>query len=143
MSSKKSYRILVVDDEPDIITVMKQGLEKEGFEVDAFTDPERALSNFKRGKYDLLLLDIRMPKINGFQLYKKLREMDDKARICFITAFEIYYDEFRKVFPKVRVNCFVRKPVRLEELAKTIREELESEVEQSVITENVASTDHQ
>lgn len=125
MSSKKSYRILIVDDEVDITCIIKQGLEREGFEVEAFNDPEKALANFKAGSYDLLLLDIRMPKMNGFQLYKKLREIDEKAKICFITAFEIYYDEFRKVFPKVRVNCFVRKPVRLEELAKTIREELE------------------
>jgi DNA-binding response OmpR family regulator len=125
MSSKKSYRILIVDDEVDITRIIKQGLEREDFEVEAFNDPEEALANFKAGSYDLLLLDIRMPKMNGFQLYKKLREIDDKTKICFITAFEIYYDEFRRVFPKVRVNCFVRKPVRLEELAKTIMEELE------------------
>ena len=63
--------------------------------------------------------------MNGFVLYKQLRKMDEKVKVCFITAFEIYYDEFKKVFPKLRVHCFVRKPVRLEELAKTIREELE------------------
>jgi CheY-like chemotaxis protein len=74
---------------------------------------------------DLLLIDIRMPKMNGFQLYRQLRKVDEKAKICFITAFEIYYDEFKKMFPKLRVNCFVRKPVRLEELAKTIKDELE------------------
>lgn len=122
----KRYKILVVDDERDIASVIKQGLELEGvFEVDAFHDPEEALNHFKPGKYDLLLLDIKMPKMNGFQLYHQLRKADEKVRICFITAFEIYYDEFRKMFPKLRVNCFVRKPVRLEELAKTIKEELE------------------
>lgn len=128
----KNYRILIVDDEEDITNVMKQGLEKEGFQIDVFNDPERALSNFKAGKYDLLLLDIRMPKMNGFQLYRELRKIDDKAKICFITAFEIYYDEFRRVFPKVRVNCFVRKPVGIQELSKIIREELELEEVQLV-----------
>jgi DNA-binding response OmpR family regulator len=122
----KKYRILVVDDERDIASVIKRGLENEGvFEVDAFHDPEEALNHFKPGRYDLLLLDIRMPKMNGFQLYRQLRKTDEKVRICFITAFEIYYDEFKKMFPKLRVNCFVRKPVSLEELAKTIKEELE------------------
>jgi|SRR5581483_2234881 len=129
MTTGKNYRILIVDDEVDITNVMKLGLEKEGFQIDVFNDPERALANFKAGKYDLMLLDIRMPKMNGFQLYKELRKIDEKAKICFITAFEIYYDEFKRVFPKVRVNCFVRKPVRLEELAKTIREELTDEAE--------------
>ena len=121
---------MVVDDEADITSVMKQGLEKEGFDVDAFNNPLEALSSFKPGIYDLLLLDVRMDRMNGFELYRQLKKKDEKAKICFITAFEVYYDEFKKVFPKLRVNCFVRKPVRLEELAKTIREELElTEVE--------------
>ncbi|HEV8405973.1 MAG TPA: response regulator [Nitrososphaera sp.] len=124
--TNKKYKILLVDDERDILSIIKHGLENEGsFEVDAFHDPEEALSQFKLGKYDLLLLDIRMPKMNGFELYRELRKIDEKTKICFITAFEIYYDEFRKMFPKVRVDCFVHKPVHLEHLAKTIREEIE------------------
>jgi DNA-binding response OmpR family regulator len=116
----------VVDDERDVATVIKKGLEKEGsFEVDTFYDPVEALNNFKAGRYDLLLLDIRMPKMNGFELYRQLRKIDETARICFITAFEIYYDEFRRMFPKVRVDCFVRKPIRIEELARTIKQEME------------------
>ncbi len=121
----EKYKILVVDDEPDITSVIKKGLEKEGFEVQAFNNPTEALSHFKVGAFDLVLLDIRMQPMNGFALFKQLRKIDDKVKVCFITAFEIYYDEFRKVFPKLRVNCFVRKPVRIEELANTIRDELE------------------
>jgi CheY-like chemotaxis protein len=124
------YKVLVVDDERDIADVIKKGLESDGmFEVEAFNSPEEALSRFKPGKYDLLLLDIRMPRINGFQLYRELHKLDQKAKICFITAFEIYYDEFKKMFPKIRVNCFVRKPVSIEELRKIIREELELQEE--------------
>lgn len=125
MTTRRKYRLLVVDDEPDITSVMKQGLEKEGFDIDTFNNPLEALASFKPGVYDLLLLDVRMDRMNGFELYRQLKKKDEKAKICFITAFEIYYDEFRKMFPKVRVNCFVRKPVRLDELAKTIREEME------------------
>jgi DNA-binding response OmpR family regulator len=125
MATTRKYRILVVDDEVDIGLVMKLGLEKEGFEVDVFNDPEAAKAHFKAGHYDLLLVDIRMPKINGFELYRELLKIDDKTKICFITAFEIYFDEFRRVFPKLKVDCFVRKPVSLAQLARIVRKELE------------------
>lgn len=124
MTTDKRYRILLVDDEPDIATVMKLGLEKEGFEVDAFTEPLKALEHFKKGFYDLALIDIRMPQINGFELYRRTLEIDSKMKVCFITAFEIYYDEFRRVFPRLKVDCFVRKPVSMDTLAKIIRAEL-------------------
>lgn len=125
MSATRKYKILVVDDEPDVAAIIKLGLEKDGFEVDAFNDPAAAKANFKPGLYDLLLIDIRMPNINGFELYRELVKIDDKAKICFITAFEIYYDEFRRIFPKLKVNCFVKKPVRMEVLSELIRQELD------------------
>lgn len=125
MSAKRKHKILVVDDEPDVAAIIKMGLEKDGFEVDAFNDPVAARTNFKPGLYDLLLIDIRMPSLNGFELYRELVKIDDKAKICFITAFEIYYDEFRRVFPKLKVNCFVKKPVRMEMLCELIRKELD------------------
>lgn len=124
MTTDKRYRILLVDDEPDIATVMKLGLEKEGFEVDAFTEPLKALEHFKKGFYDLALIDIRMPQINGFELYRRTLEIDSEMKVCFITAFEIYYDEFRRVFPRIKVDCFVRKPVSMDMLTKIIRAEL-------------------
>lgn len=117
-------RILIVDDEPDITLVLKLGLEANGFMVETYNDPLQLLSNFKADSYDLLLLDIKMPKMNGFELYKRLIQLDHKVKICFITAFELYYDEFRRVFPKLKVECFVRKPVSIDHLAKVIKEEL-------------------
>jgi two-component system, OmpR family, response regulator ChvI len=72
---------LLVDDEPDIIGILKVGLEDNGFKVDAFTDPELALSNFKSGVYDLLLLDVRMPKLNGFELYEQIKKIDNNNNI--------------------------------------------------------------
>ncbi len=114
-----------MDDEPDITTVMKMGLEQVGFNVDTFNNPMEAIDHFKEGIYDLVLLDIKMSPINGFELYRKLLEIDNKVKVCFITAFEIYYEEFRRVFPKIHVDCFVRKPVRLDKLAKIISTELE------------------
>jgi two-component system, OmpR family, response regulator ChvI len=126
VANAKKYRILVVDDEPDIAAVMKLGLQKEGFEVEAITDPIKAIEYYQKSKrFDLALIDVRMSPINGFELYRRLLKIDNKLKVCFITAFEIYYDEFRRVFPKIKVDCFVRKPVTIESLVKLIRAELE------------------
>jgi two-component system, OmpR family, response regulator ChvI len=109
-------RILLVDDERDINTVVKKGLDRVGFKVRAFNNPLDALSNFEAGSYDVALLDIRMPSMNGFELYKKLREIDSKIKVCFITAFEMYEEEFKKLFPSYEVRCFIKKPIKLTDL---------------------------
>ncbi|MFL6457632.1 MAG: response regulator transcription factor [Nitrososphaeraceae archaeon] len=87
----KKKKILLVDDEQDITSSLKIGLEDNGFAVDIFNDAILALSNFKAGMYDLILLDVKMPQINGFELYEKIRETDSKVKACFITAYEVYY----------------------------------------------------
>jgi two-component system, OmpR family, response regulator ChvI len=120
-------RILIVDDEPDISQVLKMGLEKNGFAVDTYNDPLDVLPNFKADSYDLLLLDIKMPKMTGFELYDRLHQIDEKAKICFITAYELYYDEFKRMFPKIKVDCFIRKPVSINNLARVIRDELQQQ----------------
>ena len=110
----------------------KKGLEEvqntivEGvnIQVDTFADPKEALTSFKAGVYDLLLLDIRMPNINGFELYKELKKIDDKPKVCFITAYELYYDALKKDFPELDVGCFIKKPISIEDLAIKIREEV-------------------
>lgn len=119
-------KILVVDDEPDISSSIKRGLERNGFQVDAYTDPEKALSEFKPGMYDLLLVDIRMPKLNGFELYREIKKKNDQSKICFFTAFEVYYEEFKKVFPTLDVKCFIRKPITISDLVAHINTELNS-----------------
>jgi two-component system, OmpR family, response regulator ChvI len=113
-------RILLVDDERDINTVVKKGLERVGFKVRAFNNPLDALSKFEAGSYDVALLDIRMPSMNGFELYKKLREIDSKIKVCFITAFEMYEEEFKKLFPSYEVRCFIKKPIKPTDLIAEI-----------------------
>jgi two-component system, OmpR family, response regulator ChvI len=82
----------MVDDEPDITLALVAVLEESTFfQVDAFNDPESALSIFRPGVYDLALLDIRMPEMNGFQLFRKLRDIDGKLRVCFLTAANLAY----------------------------------------------------
>ena len=119
--------ILLVDDEPDLAIAFKIGLEDNGFKVNAFDNPLEALSNFKAGLYDLLLLDIKMPKMNGFEAYQQMREIDKKVKVCFITASEMhYYEEIRKeIFSILGVKRLFRKPIRIDDLVKEVRDELQ------------------
>ena len=124
MNDDKKKRILLVDDEHDITFSLRIGLENNGFAVDIFNDPEEALSNFKAGLYDLLLIDIKMPKMNGFELYQEIEKMDNKAKVCFITAFEVYYNSLRELFPTVKVDCYIKKPITTDDLVQRIKSEL-------------------
>ena len=111
---------MVVDDERDILSIVKRGLEsKNRFQVEIFIDAESALASLKENSnnyYDLVLTDIRMPKINGFELYRRIKESNPHMKIVFITAFEINKDEFSKVIPSVDVIDFISKPVSMSTL---------------------------
>ena len=118
--------ILLVDNESDNTCVLSMGLEDAGFKVDAFNDPMLALSNFKPNFYSLLILDINMPKMNGYELYKEIRKIDDKVKICILTASEIYYESLRAPPPQLSydVKCFIPKPVAIDDFVKKVKEEL-------------------
>ena len=88
-------KVLVIDDEPDVTYTIKSILEDHGFEVETFTDSILALDNYKANFYNLIILDIKMPKMNGFELYTKLREQDPKVKICFLTAITTFNEDFR------------------------------------------------
>jgi DNA-binding response OmpR family regulator len=114
-------RILVVDDEPDLTKVSTLALEYHGFKVDTFNDPQEALSKFKPGSYDLIILDIKMPQMDGFELYNEIKKKDNNAKVCFLTASELYYEEFRnKEYRALDRNLFIRKPIDNEDLVKEI-----------------------
>jgi DNA-binding response OmpR family regulator len=118
MNARK-YRVMIVDDEPDITAIFKIGLENNQFIVTTFNDPLEALSRFKPGLYDLLILDIRMPGMNGFQLYQKIRSIDEKVKVCFLTAFEEARGEFKSSFPFLEeVKCYLKKPITVRDLVK-------------------------
>jgi len=115
--------VLVVDDESDVNLTLKMVLEENGFKVDSFTDPLLALENIKRESemYDLIVLDVRMPDMNGFELYKEIKKIDDKVKICFLTAGEMDYEQFGKeLFPALDENCFIQKPIQNETLIKRL-----------------------
>ena len=117
--------ILIVDDDPDVASIFSIGLEDEGFTVDTYNDPLEALSNFKPSFYDLLLIDINMPKMNGFELCTQILKFDVNVRICFITAGETNIQALREVYPLINVGCFIKKPVTIDYLVKRINAELE------------------
>ena len=119
-------RICFVDDEPDIILLCKIVLEEAGFEVDTFTDSISALNNFKPNFYDLIVLDIKMPNMDGFELCKKIKKIDQKIKVCFLTASEMYYENFRKKNPEnLDKDFFLRKPIENDELIKRVNKIIE------------------
>jgi DNA-binding response OmpR family regulator len=120
-SQQGQKKILTVDDEPDLTRLCSLALGYHGFKVDTFNDPQEALSNYKPGYYDLVILDIKMPKMNGFELYDEIKKKDQKTKICFLTASELYYEEFRKKeYCALDKSLFIRKPVDNEELLKEL-----------------------
>jgi len=117
-NNNKKKKILFVDDEPDITWLSKTVLERNGFEVQTFESPVSALDNFKPGSYDLLVIDIKMREMDGFELYDKLRKMDNNINVCFLTAAQEYYDKYKERYSSE--ECFITKPIALKSLVNTI-----------------------
>jgi DNA-binding response OmpR family regulator len=123
-SQNRTSNIIMVDNEPDVNITIKTALEENGdFKVDTFNDAESALFTFKPGHYDLAILDIRMPGTNGFQLCRKLREIDKKMKICFLTAVELAYfqDIDSDIINDLGTDCFVAKPIDTTGLVNRLR----------------------
>jgi CheY-like chemotaxis protein len=125
VDKENKRKILVVDDEPDNTSIFSMSLEDGGYEVDAFTDPLLALSKFKSDhkKYQLLILDIKMPEMNGFELYEEIKKIDNKVITCFLTAFgEGYTEEFGRRFSSSPNVSFIRKPIGVDDFVKKVNE---------------------
>ena len=117
----KEKRILIVDDEPDVNLALRIVLEDNSFIVDSFNDPLRALENFRANLYDLIILDIKMPKKDGFEVYKEILKIDNRVKVCFLTAGDINYRSLKGTFPTLDENQFIRKPIENIELIKQIQ----------------------
>ena len=118
---------MAVDDEKDVVFCLSKVLQETGlFDVDGFTDSQYALSSFKQGKYDLVILDIRMPKMDGFELYEKLKNIDKNVDICFLTAvndfheYRIIHRDITDEIEKDEDSCIIDKPADSEQLIKKI-----------------------
>ena len=124
-------RLLIVDDDVDITNSFSLALEDSGlFVVDTYNDPLVALSNYRPNSYDLLLLDIKMPKMNGFELYEKIKKLDNnKVKVCFISAYDVDYAALEKQFPSLEKDCLIpkniiQKPIEVSRLIERIELEL-------------------
>ena len=107
-------RILIVDDGPDITFSLKEILKENGF-VYVYTsnDPTEVISKYKPRIYDLLIIDVLMPKINGFELYEKINKIDNKVKAWFITAYEVYYKSLKEIYPNFEVDCFIKNQFKM------------------------------
>ena len=128
-SGQQQKRILIIDDDPDVTIVLRMSLEDNGFKADSYTNPVLAFENFRDGLYDLVLLDIKMPELDGFHFYQKIRKMDSRAKICFLTATEYFHEEIRKEhgFDEFSQETFLRKPIEIKDLVHEIKKMLESD----------------
>jgi CheY-like chemotaxis protein len=128
LNKQNKRKILLVDDEHDNSSIFTMGLEDNGFYVDTFDDPISALSAFKPDFYDLLILDIKMPKMDGYELYEKIRKIDNKVKVCFITAsVEEYREDYQQSFRSFRSSSssnisFLTKPIKIDDLVKKVNE---------------------
>ena len=117
-------KILLVDDEPDVTYTIKKIVEDNGYKVDSFNDPILALNSYNVNFYDLVILDIKMPTMDGFELYLKIREKDPKVKICFLTAITRFNEEFRKIRlalgKTINEDYFIQKPVEMEDLLRKL-----------------------
>jgi DNA-binding response OmpR family regulator len=120
-------RLLLIDDEKDVTSLLYTILQKSGFEVVFFNDPLLALEHFKPRYYDLVILDIKMPNMNGFELYRQVKRKDNEVKVCFLTAVSEFkeYEQYRKeVCPKLGERHFIAKPVSNFELIRRVKEML-------------------
>lgn len=125
-------RILIIDDDADITTTFKLGIEDANgdtnnnrrIEVHTYNDPTGALSEFQPNFFDLLLVDINMPHMNGFQICEKILELDINVRVCFMSSGEINREALREIYP-VSLGCFIKKPVNMDYLIERIKAELD------------------
>ena len=117
-------KILLVDNEVDITYALTNALENYDFYIESFNDPILALNSYKSNFYHLVILDIKMPNMDGFELYNKIREKDPQVKICFLTASELFYEEFRKarflLSEKIGEEYFIQKPIKTDDLVQKI-----------------------
>ena len=114
---------MLVDDEPDVVYLVATELERRGFAVDCYTDPILALQNFKTGLYQLLILDIKMPKMNGLDFLDKIKKEDDEIKVCFFTASEEFASNYKNVFKNSQDKfLFISKPISIPKMTKQIEQ---------------------
>jgi two-component system, OmpR family, response regulator ChvI len=131
-------KILVIDDEPDVTYTLKATLEATGFfDIATFNEPNKALSNFRPHIYDLVVLDIKMPQMNGFELLREIKKIDENVKVCFLTAVSElteYAEAIKEISPTLDENCIIKKPIENIELVKQLNQIIYPPTSQSNVT---------
>jgi DNA-binding response OmpR family regulator len=126
-NSTKEKKLLIVDDDPDIVSVFKQALEDNEYVVDAFTNPLEAISTFKVNYYDFVLLDVVMPDMDGFELYEEIKKIDPNVKVCYMTAYDVNYESLKEIFEAPDIDgTYFKKPFEISELIKFLDAELKN-----------------
>ena len=133
-TSQKTFSVLLIDDEPDTLTVQKKSLEFNGMRTYGFTNPVLAVEHFKQnpGSYDLVVTDIRMPNMNGFEVTRALRKINPEIKVAFSTSFEINRSEFERILPSSKIDAFITKPITPKKFAEVIRGILQGRQKESL-----------
>jgi DNA-binding response OmpR family regulator len=121
---------MLIDDNAEQNRALAMALGLRGIQADAFDDPVEAIESFRTGVYSLVLLDVQMPRMDGFHVYREIRGLDRDVPVCFLTAFDIHESEFRRVFPKMEIRGIVKKPVMVDELARQVTQMVASRAQQ-------------
>ena len=126
LSVARKGRVIIVDDDPDITKSFGLALEDSGLfeKVELCNDPRIALSDFKPDTYDIALLDVEMPGLNGFQLYNKIKNIDNKIRVCFLTGQSVDSSTLKEEFPLIELEWLIPKPIAVGDLIKRLEAEL-------------------
>ena len=126
---QKPSSVLLIDDDNDILTTLKLSLEIKGVSTYGFTNPVLAVEHFRNNaaNYDIVVTDIRMPQMNGFEVARAVKEIKPDIKLAFITAFEINKSEFEKVLPSTKADAFIKKPVKSSTFAEIIKRVMEQE----------------
>jgi two-component system, OmpR family, response regulator ChvI len=122
----RKRRVLIVDNDPDITKSFGLALEDSGLfeKVEQCNDPMLALSNFRPDTYDIVLLEVKMPDLNGFELYNKIKRIDNKVRVCFITPQDLDHNALKEELPLLEIECLISKTVAVSDLIKRLETEL-------------------
>lgn len=113
---------MVVDDDRDIVLVVKAGLEQNGYLVDTFTSSREAMSRFKPGFYDLVLLDYLMPRMSGSELYQQIKEADPQVKFIVLSLYEIDNVNAFKEFPGINPSSIMRKPSYMRQIIDKVNQ---------------------
>jgi DNA-binding response OmpR family regulator len=132
---EEGKRIMIVDDDNDCVFTIKIVLERYGFKVHSFNNAYSALESYRATYYDLVILDIILPGMNGFQLYREIKKMDKNVKVCFLSAGQIFYGTYQDIFSETDASYLIRKPIENQKLVRRVEEIIQMDSTQLALSD--------